>query len=402
MADGEWDTAYRCADAALGLWRGEPFEDVPVESLRVDSGPALDDLRLHLQELHVDAFLHTGRFDQAYSRLRELMASRPMHEPFHERAMIALYGARRRGDALESYGNARRMLRDELGADPSPVLRNLHRLILRDAPVGEVIGAWRGDPDNPGNPGNPGDPGNPANPANPASPIRETGRIGQARGQSAVGRLPAPPPLVVGRADEFERLTGVLCASSSSPDSSGSYGSRVAALSGPAGVGKTTVALAWAHQAADRFPEGCVYLDLRGFAPEASPLSTDRAVGILLDLLGIPPREVPATADGRQALYRKAVEGRRMLFVFDNVRDAGQVRGLLPAAESCRTLVTSRGVLTPLIAFDGAEPVALSALTASAARLRWLTSGRRTTRHCWSSAGRRPCTRSRTTSGCTL
>lgn len=118
----------RCA-ATVGL----PFEDVPVESLRVDSGPALDDLRLHLQELHLDAFLHTGRFDQAYSRLRELMASRPMHEPFHERAMIALYGARRRGDALESYGNARRMLRDELGADPSPVLRNLHRRILPDA-----------------------------------------------------------------------------------------------------------------------------------------------------------------------------------------------------------------------------------------------------------------------------
>jgi GTPase SAR1 family protein len=141
----------------------------------------------------------------------------------------------------------------------------------------------------------------------------------------------------------------------------------VVLLTGPAGVGKTSLALAWAHHAADRFPDGQLFVDLKGHAPDG-PADPRGAVSVLLDCLGVPSDRQPATFEGRTALYRSTVAGRRLLFVFDDARDAEQVRPLLPPGTSCRAVVTSRRPLAALVVSDGAEPLPLDRLTPDHAR----------------------------------
>jgi len=142
----------------------------------------------------------------------------------------------------------------------------------------------------------------------------------------------------------------------------------ITALAGTAGVGKTTLALHWAHQVADRFPDGHLYVNLRGF--DAGGRATDPVTAIrgFLDALGVPPGRIPADPDAQAALYRTLLAGRRMLILLDNARDARQVRPLLPAAPRCLVVVTSRDVLAGLVAAEGAHPVPLDLFTPHEAR----------------------------------
>ncbi|MFC4039311.1 ATP-binding protein [Dactylosporangium siamense] len=142
----------------------------------------------------------------------------------------------------------------------------------------------------------------------------------------------------------------------------------VVAISGTAGVGKTALAVHWAHQAADRFPDGHLYLNLRGFDPTGQPLTTSQAVRALLDAFDVPPQRIPATIDGQLALYRSILSGRRMLLVLDNARSAEQVRPLLPGTASCSTVVTSRNDLFGLVVGEGAHPLVLDLMPAADAR----------------------------------
>jgi tetratricopeptide (TPR) repeat protein len=176
-------------------------------------------------------------------------------------------------------------------------------------------------------------------------------------------QLPAAVAHFAGREEELAALTGLL------RDRAHTGGTVViSAIGGTAGVGKTALAVYWAHQVADRFPDGQLYVNLRGFDPAGTALEPAEAVRRFLDALAVPTERIPADPDAGAALYRSQLAGRRMLIVLDNARDTAQVRPLLPGAPTCLVLVTSRNQLSGLIAADGAHPITLDPLSATEAR----------------------------------
>jgi tetratricopeptide (TPR) repeat protein len=182
-------------------------------------------------------------------------------------------------------------------------------------------------------------------------------------------QLPAAAAYFAGRIGELAALTGLLRSrvERGGTDSGGTV--VISAVSGTAGVGKTALAVFWAHQVAERFPDGQLYVNLRGFDPSGSVMDPAEAVRRFLDALGVPPERIPVELDALAALYRSQLAGRRVLVVLDNACDTAQVRPLLPGAPGCLVVVTSRNQLTSLIAHDGAHPITLDLLTDEEARL---------------------------------
>jgi len=174
-------------------------------------------------------------------------------------------------------------------------------------------------------------------------------------------QLPAAPRHFVGRADELKQLTGAL----GEADTQGS--AVVMAITGSAGVGKTALALHWCYRIADRFPDGHLYVNLRGFDPGGQMMDPGVAIRACLDALELPPQRIPADLDAQAAMYRSALSGRRMLLMLDNARDSAQVRPLLPGTAGCLAVVTSRHQLTGLGA-EGAHVVNLDLMSTMEAR----------------------------------
>ena len=137
----------------------------------------------------------------------------------------------------------------------------------------------------------------------------------------------------------------------------------ITAITGIPGVGKTSLAVHWCHQIARRFPDGQLYLNLRGFDPSAAALSPTVALHDMLEALGLPPSRIPASREARGGLYRSVLAERAVLVLLDNAHDEAQIRPLLPAGPSCLTVITSRCPLTGLIADTGAHPIRLDVLT---------------------------------------
>jgi len=167
--------------------------------------------------------------------------------------------------------------------------------------------------------------------------------------------LPAPPSHFVGREAELRTLDTSLAMQ---PEEAG-----VVVIEGTAGVGKTALALHWAHKAAPQFPDGHLYVNLRGFDQSGQVMSAGEALRCLLDALRVPAQQLPASLDAQAALYRTLLAGKRMLIVLDNARDAGQVRPLLPGISGCLIVITSRNQLSGLVAIEGARPIVLDLLT---------------------------------------
>lgn len=170
-------------------------------------------------------------------------------------------------------------------------------------------------------------------------------------------QVPAPVPAFTGRAGELESLSGVAGGAA-----------LVTAITGTAGAGKTALAVHWAHQAAAEFPDGQLFLNLRGFCPAGAPLTSSDAARVYLDALGVRADRLPATAEAQLGLYRSLVAGKRLLIILDNARDAAQVRPLLPGSPTCRVIVTSRDQLRGLTVTQAARPLILNALTGAEAR----------------------------------
>jgi tetratricopeptide (TPR) repeat protein len=173
-------------------------------------------------------------------------------------------------------------------------------------------------------------------------------------------QLPAAPRLFVGRADELGRISASVGAREQQPQDA----MQIMVIGGAGGVGKTSLALHWAHQQVDRFPDGQIYLDLHGFTLSAGPMSPASAVRVLLDAFGVDPPVLPSGLDAQVALYRSLTSGKRMLIVLDNAHDSAQVLPLLPGSPTCTVLLTSRNQLTGLITTHGARPLVLDPLAA--------------------------------------
>jgi transcriptional regulator with XRE-family HTH domain len=185
------------------------------------------------------------------------------------------------------------------------------------------------------------------------------------RGPPRVVPMQLPPDLpgFVGRRGELDRLDRVLAtAERSSPTV------PISVVSGTAGVGKTALTVHWAHRAAQRFPDGQLYVNLRGFDPDGRMMPTGEAVRAFLDALGVPAERVPVDPDAQVGLYRSVTAGKRVLVVLDNARDAEHVRPLLPGSPTALVVVNSRNQLTGLVAAEGAAPLVLDRLGPDEAR----------------------------------
>ncbi|MEQ7006697.1 BTAD domain-containing putative transcriptional regulator [Actinopolymorpha sp. B17G11] len=326
---GDMDGAVDRYRAALSLWRGSAFETVePVDLLR-DEAARLDELRLVVQtELYDAELTHGSPATALVPELSALVAQFPLREKFTAQLMLGLYRCGRTADALAAFARTRDLLGEELGLDPSKELRDLEVAILRGDPALDAP------------------PPNRQPPPTPGTPLR----------------LPPVqlPPLTegfTGRVAELARLDTLLAPV-------GSDHPRVVVLSGMGGVGKTALAVRWARAAAARFPDGQLYLDMRGYA-SAPAVSADEALGHFLRGLGVEPDSTPDNFDEALAAYRSALADKAVLVVLDNVADAAQVRPLLPTSPASCTLITSRDRLTGLIARDGARRLPLDTLTQS-------------------------------------
>jgi hypothetical protein len=169
--------------------------------------------------------------------------------------------------------------------------------------------------------------------------------------------LPAAVPHFTGRIFQAEAMSELL----------GHSSVVVSVISGMAGIGKTAFAVQWAHQVRERFPDGQLYANLRGFDPGRSPMSSATAVRAFLEALGVAAQCIPASPQAQIGLYRSLLAERRMLIVLDDAYDAEQIRPLLPGATGCLVLVTSRNQLTSLVVSDGAHLITLDLLTVNEA-----------------------------------
>jgi DNA-binding SARP family transcriptional activator/tetratricopeptide (TPR) repeat protein len=336
---GRWPEASALLSAALSLWRGEPLADIPSPELAQREAPHLAELKLQLTEARIDADLRLARHHELVAELRQLVAEQPLREHLRAQLMIALYGCGRQAEALEMYRNTRATLTDELGLEPGHELQELHQRILA------------------------GDPGLVA-----AQPPRLAGQLpaaAQITGKEQVipRQLPAGIGRFIGRAAELKALDALLDQAAEAADTV-----VISAIGGMAGIGKTALAVHWAHRVADKFPDGQLYVNLRGFHLSGRPVPPAAALRALLDALGMPAGQIPAGLDAQAGLYRSLLSGRRMLVLLDNARDAGQVRALLPGSSGCLVLVTSRGQLAGLAAAEGAHLLTLDLLTDAEAR----------------------------------
>ncbi len=325
-----WSQVAELLTQAESLWRGDPLADIPSQSLKLTQVPRLEELRLQAAQWRIEADLELWHYDKVIPELRALIAAHPLREPFHLALMEALFSCGRQADALAAYRDARTILVSELGIEPGPDLRDLQRRILD------------------------GNRGQPAAGADRPGPARRPTRVPR--------QLPPPVPHFVGRSAELGRLTGLL------NERSASGTTKIAAIVGTAGVGKTTLAVHWAHQLAEYFPDGQLFLNLDGYGPAGTQVTAADAASRLLEAMAVSLARMPSSLDGRIGLYRTLVSERRILIVLDNAKDADQVRPLLPSGAGCLVLATSRSPMTGLIALDGATAINLKVFTEIEAR----------------------------------
>jgi DNA-binding SARP family transcriptional activator len=305
---------------ALALWHGPALADVAdiTDRLAAEAN-GLDEQRLAVQADYADAGLMAGRHADLAVELAALVAQHPLWERLRAQLMLALYRSGRQGEALACYQEGRQVLKAELGVEPGPELKSLQDKILHADPS--------------------------------LAPPPATTRM--SAGAIVPRQLPAGVRHFVGREPELTQLDGLL-----SQDVPGGT-VVISAISGTGGIGKTALALRWGHQVAASFPDGQLYVNLRGYDPGAVPLMPAEAVRGFLDALGVPPTEVPESFDAQAALYRTMLADRRVLILLDNARDPDHVRSLLPASAGCLVIVTSRAEMTGLSITDGAVTIPL-------------------------------------------
>jgi DNA-binding SARP family transcriptional activator/tetratricopeptide (TPR) repeat protein len=316
LAAGALADATSTLHSALGLWRGTALADVSSEALLRVEQARLSELRLQATEELAEARLRGGDHAGLAAELHTLIAENPLRERPYGQLMVTLYRDGRQAEALAVYRTLRERLVEQLGVEPGQPSQRLHQAVLR----GELALAA---PDRP-----------PVPAQLPADIAGFTGRTGELAALARLHTMDDPPTTV--------------------------------AIVGTAGVGKTALAIRWAHGIRERFPDGQLYLDLRGFSA-APAVSAIDALGQCLRALGVPAAQVPADPQEAAGRYRSLLADRRVLVVLDNARSAEQVRPLLPGGRGCLALVTSRNRLDSLVVHEGAFQLRVEPLPAGEA-----------------------------------
>lgn len=328
VAAGNLEHAAAHLRLGLELWRGRPLIDTPSETLQREQVPRLVEEHLQAIETRIDLDLQLLRHAELVTELRALTARHPLRERLWSQLILALYRASRQADALGAYNDLAATLRDELGTDPcEPVQRLRQQILTRDSAL---------DP--------------------PAA---------KAVAAPAAVRADTPPPFqtprdvphFVGRKDLAERIRSLLIQSSA--DSEVAPG---IVLSGLPGVGKTALAIHVAHRTQADFPDGQLYVDMRGYSQELAMTATS-ALSRFLRALGVAGENIPADEDEQSTMFRSLLDGRRILIVLDNVISADQVRPLLPGRSGSVVLATSRGTLGGLTAINGMCHIPIAPVT---------------------------------------
>ncbi|HZE40675.1 MAG TPA: BTAD domain-containing putative transcriptional regulator [Stackebrandtia sp.] len=315
----------------LELWRGGVLSGMSGRHFHA-AASALEEQRLTAVEDRIDLELALNEHSGVVADLRRLVVDHPHRQRIVGQLMLALYREGRAPEALEIYQAVNRTLADELGIDVGNALRDLHTAILRDDQSLMSYLPRDGAASSPS--------------PTPASPSPRV-----------PAQLPARPMGFVGRAAQLSALNDQLT-DIEQP--------RFCLIAGPAGVGKTALAVHWGHHVRDRFPDGQLYVNLQGFDPHG-PVDVTRALDGLVRALQPADMAVPTDIDALTGLYRSLVDDLRVLIVVDNARDAAQVRRLLPPGSTCFTIITSRNRLAGLTAIDSVRHMRLSPLPRSEA-----------------------------------
>lgn len=319
--DGRLGAAIGALTEAGDLWRGPAYADVSNTLTVETAAAALQEQRLAAEEVRFELELECGRHQQVIEPLRRKVQDQPLRERLWAQLMLALYRDGRRAEALAAYHRLARHLDRELGVPPAAPVRLLQERIVRNDPSLEPV-----SPPRPAAPSRP-----------PADPVPR--------------QLPAPVRHFTGRERELRNLLATLADPAAAV---------VVTVDGMAGVGKTALAVHAAHRLADRFPDGQLFLNLRGHSPDGPPVSPTEALDQLLLALGAANHRAPADVGSRSALLRTQLAGRQILLVLDDAAAEAQVRPLLPGLPGCAAIVTGRRRLTGL---DAARSLTLSALS---------------------------------------
>jgi DNA-binding SARP family transcriptional activator len=321
---------------ALDLWRGEPLADVAPSEYVAGHAARLAMMRTRARADLARARLELGDSADVVPDLTDLTTAEPYDEALHGLLMLALYRSGRQAEALAVSRRLRETLADHLGIDPGEAIQSLETRILRQDPD-LLHESPRGSPSEPA--------------------------IAARRPETPVpAQLPASVAGFTGRRRELAELDSRL-----DVDELGGA-VVISAVSGTAGIGKTALAVEWAHRVADRYPDGQLYANLRGFDPQRPPVEPSVVLRSFLEGLGVATSRIPDDLDAQSALLRSLLANRRVLLLLDNARSAEQVRPLLPGSSRCLAIVTSRNRLGSLAALEGARLVPLDLLGAAEAR----------------------------------
>ena len=394
--NGDPAGAVDALEGALGLWRGVAFAGVPgpfAETERV----RLAELRSGAAEERADVLLTLGRHEEVVPDLTALVADHPLRERMRGLLMIALYRGGRHAEALRVFDDGRHVLAEELGIDPGTELSRIYQQVLTCDPALNLASTAAAS-----GPGDTAEAGGAARPRR--KPAAASGQTNTASGQTNTARtrprgsdgsvlpsgrtatagsaplpgagavpswvagspgvpvpaqLPLDAPGFSGRHDELRVLHDLLPpAQATGTDEP----VPVAVISGTAGVGKTALAIRFGHQVAKRFPDGQLYINLRGLDPGTPPTEPGWALAFFLNAFGVPPHRMATSVEERAALFRSLVDGKRVLIVLDNASSAAQVRPLLPGSPGCLAIVTSRNQMAGLVAAEGATLITLEVL----------------------------------------
>ncbi|GAB7101917.1 BTAD domain-containing putative transcriptional regulator [Streptomyces phaeofaciens JCM 4814] len=325
---------------ALGLWQGRAGADLDLVADTYPGFVVLEHEYVSAVREAAEVGLNANRAAAVLPFLRQAAERNPLDEAVQAQLMMVLAADGKQAEAMASYEALRLRLADELGVDPGAELRTAYHHILHQ----QVTAAPLSQPTDASGP-----------------PVLEgTSAVPGVRIASAAPLRPAQLPAdlmgFTGRREILQRAKNVA------QETTGAA-LRILAIDGIPGIGKTAVAVHLAHQIAAQFPDGQLYADLRGFAPEGNPADPHEVLHDFLDALGVAQQQIPVSLDRRSALYRSALSGRRILVILDNARDVEQVRPLLPGTPECMVVVTSRSRLTSLVTAHGAHSLTLDVPT---------------------------------------